>query len=364
MKHQRITRIGAIALALLFIGQACTLQFSESEDTGLFKTVTAGRSWRQKEIMRLRDGRTTKLTDVDVTRIVADPRHPLRIFMGTARGGLFASENAGEEWLQLIAGQVVSDIALDPTSRCNLYFSTPSTVMRTENCADSWEMLFRETRGEATIRSIALDYSNPSLVYISTTAGDLFASADRGLTWRTLYREAGRAFSKILIDPFQPTILYLVDGNGRVMRSADSGANWEDRTGNLSAFSDAATFRYFEALGVPDAFFYASQSGLFITTNAGKEWSRIPLLTPEASAPILLAGANTRNVQEFFYVTRNTFYHTVDRGEHWFALSLPSGTIPAALAVDPTNAAVQYLGFRKDRRSLEPYWYYGAEPFY
>lgn len=364
MTHQRITRIGASVLALLFIGQACTLQFSESEDTGLFKTVTVGETWRQKEILRLRDGRTTTLSDVDVTRIVVDPRRPMRIFMGTARGGLFASENAGEEWLQLIAGQVVSDIALDPTSRCNLYFSTPSTVMHTANCADSWEMLFRETRGEAAIRSIALDYSNPLLVYVATTAGDLFASSDGGLTWRTLYRETGRAFSKILIDPFQPSVLYLVDGNGGVLRSADMGINWEARTGNLSEFSDAKGFRYFEALDVPGAFFYASQSGLFLTENAGKEWSRIPLLTPEASAPILLAGANARNTQEFFYVTRNTFYHTVTRGGSWFALSLPSGTIPAALAVDPTNAAVQYLGFHKDRRRLEPYWYYGPEPFY
>lgn len=352
------------AIALLFIGQACTLNFSESEDTGLFKTVTAGRSWRQKEILRLRDGRTTTLSDVDVTRITVDPRHPQRIFMGTARGGLFASENGGEEWLQLIAGQIISDIALDPTARCNLYFSTPSTVMRTLNCADTWEMVFRETRGEAVIRSIALDYSNPSLVYIATTVGDLFSSDDGGLTWKTLHREEGRQFVKITIDPFQPSILYLTDNGGHVSKSVDRGGTWTDITSTLAAFGEAKDYKLFDTLGNPGTLFYASAHGLFLTTDGGTAWNRIPLLTPEGRAQILLAGVNARNDQEFFYVTRNTFYHTVDRGAHWFALSLPSGTIPAALAVDPTNAAVQYLGFRKDRRSLEPYWYYGPEPFY
>lgn len=364
MTVQSFIRILATGIALLFIGQACTLQFSQSEDTGLFKTVTAGRSWRQKEVLLLRDGSTTTLSEVDVTRIMVDQRRPQRIFMGTARGGLFASENAGEQWLQLIAGYVVSDIALDPTARCHLIFATPSTVMRTVNCADSWEMIYHETRADAVIRSIALDYSNPSLVYITTTAGDLFASNDGGLTWRSLYRESGRQIVKILIDPFQPSILYMVDAAGRISRSPDRGVTWEDIMNNLVEFSDARNYRVLDALADPGAFFYASDRGLFMTKNGGAEWSRIPLLTPEGSAPIMLAGANARNSQEFFYVTRNTYYHTVDRGAHWFALPLPSGTIPAALAIDPTNAAVQYLGFRKDRRSLEPYWYYGPEPFY
>ncbi|MBI4252783.1 hypothetical protein HY623_01210 [Candidatus Uhrbacteria bacterium] len=357
-------RLVAAVITLLFIGQSCALQFSESEDTGLFKSVTAGRSWRQKEVLRLRDGTTATLNEVDVTRIVVDARRPQRIFMGTARGGLFASENGGEEWLQLISGQIVSDIAIDPTSRCQLYFSTPAAVMRTTNCADSWEMVFRETRDGVAIRSIALDYSNPSVVYISTTAGDLFVSADGGLTWRTLYREPGRRFTKFIIDPFLPSILYLADEGGYMIRSADRGVTWQDISANLASFPDARSYRAFEILGNPDSYFYASGQGLFLSTNGGAEWLRIPLLTPQGSAPILLAGANIRNDREFFYVTRNTFYHTVDRGEHWFAQSLPSGTIPAALAVDPTNAAVHYLGFRKDRRDLEPFWYYGSETFY
>lgn len=360
----RYFRLFTILLAFLFIGQACTLQFSQNEDAGFYKTVTAGKSWRQKETLRLRDGKTTTLSDIDVTRIVVDARRPQRVFMGTARAGLFASENAGEEWLQLIAGQIISDISLDPTSRCTLYFTTPSTVMRTINCAESWEMMFRETRDNAILRSIALDYSNPALVYVATAAGDLFESADGGVTWRTAYRDPTRSFSKVVIDPFQPAVLYLADANGKILRSPDRGGTWEEITGALDKFSDNRSYRSFEALEYPGMLFLASQSGLFFTATSGKEWIRIPLLTPEGSAPIILAGANNRNDQEFFYVTRNTFYQTVDRGDHWFSRSLPSGTIPAALAVDPTNAAVQYIGFRKDRRNLEPYWYYGPEPFY
>lgn len=364
MNNNRYYRIACAAIALLFIGQSCALQFSESEDTGLFKTVIAGRTWRHKEALRLRNGSVARLSEVDITRIVVDARSPQRIFMGTARGGLFASENAGEEWLQLIAGQVIADIALDPTSRCHLYFATPSTVYRTVNCADSWEMIFRETRGDALIRSVVLDYSNPALVYIATTAGDVFASSDGGLTWRPAYREPGRDIVKLSMDPFQPAVLYLVDAGGNISRSPDRGITWEDITANLTEFSDAGDYRYFETLSSPGSLFFASSRALFLSTNSGSEWSRIPLLTPEGSAPILLAGANNRNDRESFYITRNTYYHTVDRGAHWFALPLPSGTIPAALAVDPTNAAVQYLGFRKDRRNVEPYWYYGPEPYY
>ncbi|MBI4599388.1 hypothetical protein HY732_00525 [Candidatus Uhrbacteria bacterium] len=357
-------RVITIAVALLFVGQACSLQFSSKKETGLYKTITAGRSWKQKSSMRLADGRISRVEDIDVTKIVVDQRNPLRVFLGTTLHGLFASEDGGEEWVQLIAGQSILDIALDPTARCTLFFTTTTALLRTTNCAESWDILFRETRDGALLRSVAVDYSSPTTVYLASASGDLFKSFDGGLTWRTQYRNPAYPFAKIIIDRYDPNLLYLASAGGGIVRSVDRGEHWEDITGNLADFPDAHSFRTIESTTSRDALFYASDLGLYKTGDAGKTWQRIPLLTPAGSVPILIAGSNGNDSSEYFYGTRNTFYRTNDDGAHWVALPLPSGSVPAYLAIDPTNASIQYLGFRIDRRRLEPYWYYGPEQFY
>jgi|GEM_PF-911521 len=357
-------RLATIAIALTFIGQSCSLQFSQKQETGMFKTITGGRTWKQKSNFHFANGSASRVQDMDVTRIVIDSRNAQRVFLGTTLQGLFASENGGEEWLQLVPGQSILDIALDPTARCTLFYATVTTLLRTTNCADSWDVLFRETRDGVLIRSIAIDYSSPSTVYLATTAGDLFKSFDGGLTWRTQYRNSGYSFVKILIDRYDPAVLYLAAADGRILHSTDRGDHWDEITGGLANFSDAHSYRALESTVARDALFFASELGLFKTADAGKTWQRIPLLTPENAVPILLAGANSNDFSEYFYGTRNTFYRTSDSGEHWIALPMPSGSVPATVAIDPTNASIQYLGFRVDRRRLEPYWYYGPELTY
>lgn len=351
-------------MSLLFLGQSCSLQFSQTEQTGLFKTVTGGRTWQQKSFLKLLNGETTRIQDIDATKIVVDHRSPQRVFLGTAKDGLFASENGAEEWVQLLTGQYVIDIAPDQSARCTLFAATPKTLLRTTNCSDSWDLVFRETRDNVIIRSIAVDYSESETVYMATSAGDIYKSFDGGLTWKIQYRNADLSFTQILIDRFDPTLIYIATVNGTILKSLDRGLTWEDITGNLKDFPDARSYRHIASISTRGSIFYVSDKGIFKTFDEGKTWQRVPFLTPESSAPIFVAGINERDSQEVFYGTRNTYYHTVDNGVHWFALPMPSGTVPSYLAVDPTNGAIQYLGFRKDRRRLEPYWYYGPEQYY
>ncbi len=356
-------KIFTVLLSFVFLGQACTLQFSQSEETGIFKSVTGGRTWKQKSIIHLLDGTVTRIADLDITKIIVDPRNTRRIFFGTTNRGLFASENAGEEWTQLLDSQYILDIAQDPTARCVLFITTPNSLLRTTDCSQSWEVLYRETRGDVILRTIAIDYADPATVYLATSGGELFKSTDGGVTWRMHYRGGG-SFAKLLIDRYNPQVMTIGSSDGTVIRSQDRGVTWADVTNNLRDFSDSHSFRLMEQLGGPDHILLVSEQGLFKTVDGGKEWKRVIQLTPAESAPIFVAGANMNDDQEIFYGTRSTYYHTVDDGGRWFALPLPSGTIPSTLAVDPSNPAIQYLGFRKDRRRLEPYWYYGPEQWY
>ncbi len=71
------------------------------------------------------------------------------------------------------------------------------------------------------VASIAVDYTDSNIVYLSNNAG-IHKSTNGGASWTNLNAYFGT--SKIVLDPTNHTTVYLV--GGIVVRSTDAGANW------------------------------------------------------------------------------------------------------------------------------------------
>ena len=141
----------------------------------------------------------------------------------------------------------VTDVAVPaPRGRSyTIYVATASGgIWRTDNEATSWEPLF-EHEATASIGDLALDPSNPDVLWAGTGEANIFRSSmagsgiykseDRGETWE--YRGLGgtHTIARVLVHPNDPETLY-VAASGRewtdnpergVYKTTDGGKNWD-----------------------------------------------------------------------------------------------------------------------------------------
>jgi len=188
-------------------------------------------------------------------------------------------------------------------------------VWKTENAGSSWTPVFEE-QPTLNIGSIAIQQSNPSIVWVGTGEGNprnslnigegIYKSLDGGKTWRRMGLEKTRNIHRVVIDPSNPNVVYAA------------------------------------AIGNP----YAEhpERGVYKTTDGGETWNRV-LFTNESSgaADLVMDPSNPNKLIAAMWQHRRTpysfksggpgsgLYITMDGGRNWKKLGreegLPAGEI-------------------------------------
>ena len=157
-------------------------------------------------------------------------------------GRMFYSPDRGQTWLErtaLAADATASVLRLiiDPTDPKTLYaaVATASTgnegIFATHDGAVTWQQLTSGTESASLTSDLAINPANPAQIWSAQYDG-VWVSADRGVHWSNIFSVSVTA---IAIDPTNPGILYAGTVTGKVYRSANSGVNWVDVSGNILA---------------------------------------------------------------------------------------------------------------------------------
>ncbi len=340
---RRFGIVSGVFIAFLLIGASCT--FGGTKSGAIFKSENSGAEWRSVSMMTT-EKKKVRLSSLDVTRIVIDPRKSNLIFLGTAKNGLFVSDSGGENWVQLIPKESITDIALDPTARCTVYVTTATRVLKTLNCAEEWHIMYNEARANTALTSIAVDPYLPHVLMFSTSAGDVFRSADAGKTWTSVFRHA-EGVARIVIDPFDSVIAFLATNRGKIFKSTTRGESWAEVGQGLEALNNGTlAYASFKSMPRTNSVLYASRDAIFRTVNGGETWERIATLLPRDETRITAVEMNPLNEREIHYATTNTLYFSDDNGANWRVTPVPGTRTPGALAIDPNNPRILYLGER------------------
>ena len=243
-----------------------------------------------------------------VTAIAADPRNKDILYIGTASGGLWKTVNGGTTFVPVFDDQPV-----------------------------------------ASIGALAIDPIRPDIIWAGTGEGNprnsvtggygIFKSIDGGKTWTLMGLQETRHIHRIIVNPVNSDIVYVgaigspwAPGEERgLYKTADGGATWQKilYTGETSGVCDMALDPT-----NPDKLFVGmwnhqrwpwffnsggSGSGLYMTLNGGKSFTRLNKGLPEATGRIGIAIAKCRPEFIYAYVESNTsaIYRSTDGGFNW-----------------------------------------------
>jgi YD repeat-containing protein len=196
------------------------------------------------------------------------------------------------------------------------------------------------------VNTIAVDPTDPSVVYAGSIDGGVFKSADAGNTWQ----EADSGLTTLTVNvlavdpppPPQRPAVYAGTDQG-VFKSTDGGVTWSfsglDNQNVTSIASDPASSNIvYAASGNPAATYESTDAGnTWVLMGPGNSLAGGPLIAidPLDSSTLYVAGG--------LY----TFTKSVDGGATWTTAGqglLSGGRDPVSVAIDPVNPSNIYVG--------------------
>ncbi len=205
----------------------------------------------------------------------------------TAKGGAAAPTATTANWVPLgpfgdpigsNAGRLVC-VRFHPTNPNIIYVGAASGGMWVSTNGGSTWTTTTDNLGSLGVSDIAIDPSNPSIIYIATgdyVAGDTYSigvykSIDGGLTWNatglTFAVNLGRRIGRLLINPLNPTTLYAFTSAG-IYRTRNGGTSW-----TLIQSGDFKDGEY--KPGDTTIMYGVTSSGFYRSTNGGNTFTAV-----------------------------------------------------------------------------------------
>lgn len=355
MFMRRISLLFLALSAVVLFGSGCTLGVDQSkkasEDTtgGIFLTLDQGLTWKQLGLISSVSAKKLHILNLDTSILVADPSDDQALYMGTFGDGIFYSYDAGLSWqhVKALGQNGIIDLAIDPKDKCTVYASTVGRIFKSVDCSRTWREIYSDNDKYQHIHSILVDHFNSRIVYMANDRGDVIKSEDAGETWRTMINFK-TGVKKLVMDPKNSRLLFACTDGKSIQKSLDGGKSWQDLSLALKNINAKQGFRDFIASPSQEGlYFLAVDYGLFKTANYGNDWSELKLILPEKRSYIKALAVNPTDARKIYYVTESTFYSTVNGGDQWASLRLPTSRQGYQLLVSAAKGNPIYLGVKK-----------------
>lgn len=236
----------------------------------LYRSEDSGRSWG-----RLSPGFPLNGMSLDDLAIAPDGS----VFVGYwalrgAGGGVARSDDGGKTFTVLpgISGQAVKALALAPTDSDTVVAGTLSGVFRSGNGGRSWRRISTEGHPELrNVNSIAIDPESPDTIYAGTWHLP-WKTTDGGSTWRSIHSGMinDSDVMTLTLDRRSPETVYATACSG-IYRSRNGAGRWAKVQGIPSSSRRTRAFAQHDE--DPATFFAGTTEGLWITENDGATWT-------------------------------------------------------------------------------------------
>jgi photosystem II stability/assembly factor-like uncharacterized protein len=336
--QQQFTNIGPEGgLVVSMVATSIGAMFLGTADGHIFASEDGSAHWELR-------GRVGARTDGVVGQIVATP--PGKTLFAAvwyreagAGGGVFRSDDDGRTWSPAgLEGHAVRALELSPTKDGELFAGTRTGVFHSLDSGRTWQRISPADNAELqNIDSLAVDPHNPAILYAGTYHLP-WKTADGGSHWQvsgTGMIDDSDVMS-LRVDTTNPSRLYLSACSG-IYRSENRGDSWSKLQG--IPYGSRRTQAIMQDRDNPNTLFAATTQGLWLTRDAGENWKRT---TPPdwVINSVLLLPAKVGSKQKVVIGTEGQgILVSEDAGETF----TPSNTgfrhvVGRQLAADPLNA--------------------------
>ena len=258
----------------------------------------------------------------DVRSMAADPRDSRRLYLGTANGLLYRSDDAGARWRRMTPGfpkrgVSLDDIVVDPRGTVLVgYWEVGGSSGGIAQSLDGGKTftILPGIEGQS-VRGLAIAPSNPDMIVAGTIAG-VFRSLDRGRTWDRLTPIGHpdlRNVGSVAVDPADPAIIYA--GTWHLpWKTTDGGRTWTNIKTGMIDDSDVMTLTI-DRWNTKNVFATAC-SGIYRSSDAAARWSKVRGI-PSSSRRTRAFSQSPDNQKLLFAGTVEGLWMSEDAGVTW-----------------------------------------------
>ncbi|RYF90097.1 MAG: glycosyl hydrolase [Chitinophagaceae bacterium] len=308
----------------------------------------------------------------------------LNLYVGTAGGGIWKSQNGGLSFTPIFDKycQSIGALAIDKGNAKILYAGTGESNMR--NTVSIGDGLYKSTDGGGNWQKIGLDSTEhiskilidprdaktvyvavPGPLWSSSAHRGLYKTTDAGKTWKKiLFVNSETGCADITIDPVNPTIMlasfwqfrrkpfsFASGGPGSALyKSTDAGETWTKVTEGLPS-GDLGRIVLTVNPSQPNkvlAIVEAAIPGLYLSNDKGSSWQKLAATENITARPFYFStlvfdpGDSNKVYRPAF-----DFSYSKDGGYSW-SNTVIGGVVPHAdhhaLWINPNNTDMMYLG--------------------
>ncbi|HYQ86157.1 MAG TPA: T9SS type A sorting domain-containing protein [Bacteroidota bacterium] len=272
---------------------------------GIWTSTDLGNSWTK----------ATSLSTSNAITSLAITNNPLLVYASAYGSGVFKSTDGGSTWVITDSATInhfPRTLIANPSNAGLVFAGTDDGVYKTATGGLSWQASNNGIRARTSIRSMAMDPTNPNILYVGTDSLYLFKTTDAGGSW-TNYTNANGFLPQdvfirsVTIDYNAPSTVYAGADSGRVYKSTNGGVSWLLHSQIPTTHSVRSILIH---PGDHKTFFAASfGNGVFVSADSGTNWT--PMNSGLADQTIYTLESDQSNPLNIFAGSQGQgVYHT------------------------------------------------------
>ncbi len=347
-----MTKLTIALLSIALLAASCNV--ASTKQVGIVKTANGGVDWQPANKIT---GTDQTLLQTSISLMKFNPSGT-RMYASSYSGGLYYSEDAGENWNGYLPGIPVYDFVFNPNDEnviyASVYLSGRGRLLASRDGGKSWNEIYSDVNSKNPVRAVAVNPNNTDEILIGLARGGLIKSEDNGQSWHLLQNYNDRV-NKIV---WENNDLYVIVKGTGVFKSTDSGASFAQVTRNLRVPSTTNNNRSFSYLSTSindyrqmaidpnnsDHLLVTTNRGLFESFDAAASWTYIDLpFRRQDTMPFAVAIADSSDMVMYVSIG-SVILKSIDGGSNWSSSDTKTNGLVSTLLISPDLPQLAFAG--------------------